>query len=230
MIELRNIKKCYGKLTALDVNELVITQHECIGLVGNNGAGKTTMLSLILDLIQATGGYVESKGEKVSETEWWKGYTGSYLNENFLIPFLTPMEYFDFVAGLHGLNRQDIDEFIEVNKGFYSDDIKAKKYIRDLSAGNRNKVGILAAILANPEVLILDEPFANLDPTSQSWLKMKLHKLNSEGVTMIISSHDLNHISEISSRILLLEKGLLIKDIGSGTGALQELERYFNVS
>lgn len=230
MIELKRIKKYYGTLPALDVDDLLINNRECIGLVGNNGAGKTTMLSLILDLIKATQGFVTSKGEKVTDTDRWKDYTGSFLNDNFLIPFLTPMEYFEFLAGLHGLNQLDIDEFLEENKGFYSDDIRAKKYIRDLSAGNRNKVGILAAMLWKPELLILDEPFANLDPTSQSWLKMKLRKLNSEGVTMIVSSHDLNHISEISTRILLLEKGILIKDIGSGVGALQELEKYFSVS
>ena len=230
MIELKNIKKTYGTTTAIHINELVINNRECVGLVGNNGAGKTTMLSLILDLIKATDGSVTSRGEKVTDNDRWKDYTGSYLNERFLIPFLTPMEYFDFVAGLHGLNRTDIDEFLDLNKGFYADDIRAKKYIRDLSAGNKNKVGILSAMLWKPEVLILDEPFSNLDPTSQSWLKMKLRRLNSEGVTMIISSHDLNHISEISTRILLLEKGILIRDISAGAGALQELEKYFSVS
>lgn len=230
MIELKNLKKVYGTKCVLDVDNLTVQQRECIGLVGNNGAGKTTMLSLVLDLIAATQGVVMSKEIKVAGSDHWKNYTGSYLDEGFLIPYLTPLEYFEFIAGLHGLNKQDIDDFMEMNKGFYSEDIKAKKYIRDLSAGNRNKVGILAAMLWKPEVIILDEPFSNLDPTSQSWLKMKLRKLNIEGVTLIISSHDLNHISEISSRILLLEKGVLIRDIGSGEGALQELERYFSVS
>jgi ABC-2 type transport system ATP-binding protein len=230
MIEFNSLKKVYGKKTALDVEKLTIDNRESIGLVGNNGAGKTTMLSLMLDLIKATQGYVLSKGIKVNESDEWKNYTGSFLSEGFLIPFLTPVEYFEFIASLHNLNKEDVTHFLNENSGFFSDDITSKKYIRDLSAGNKNKVGIMASMMWNPELLILDEPFSNLDPTSQSWLKNKLKKLNSEGVTMIISSHDLNHISEISSRILLLENGVLIKDISSGAGTLQELERYFSVS
>jgi ABC-2 type transport system ATP-binding protein len=230
MIELHNLKKVYGKKTVLNVDRLNIRPNECIGLVGNNGAGKTTMLSLILDLIRATEGDVTLRGVQVNENESWKDYTGSYLNEGFLIPFLTPMEYFEFIGSLHGMNMEDVKSFLDEASGFFSEDITAKKYIRDLSAGNKNKVGILAAMMWKPDLLILDEPFSNLDPTSQSWLKHRLKKMNSERVTMIISSHDLNHISEISSRILLLENGILIKDINSGEGTLQELERYFSVS
>lgn len=230
MIELHNLKKDYGKKNALNVDTLTVRQGECIGLVGNNGAGKTTMLSLVLDLIKATDGYVTSKGVRVNGSDEWKDYTGSFLNEGFLIPFLTPMEYFEFVASLHGMNNEDVLNFLNQASGFFSEDIKTKKYIRDLSAGNRNKVGILAAMMWKPDMLILDEPFSNLDPTSQSWLKNRLKKMNNERVTMIISSHDLNHISEISSRILLLENGVLIRDISSGEGTLQELERYFSVS
>jgi ABC-2 type transport system ATP-binding protein len=230
MIELHNLKKDYGKKTALNVDSLIVREGECIGLVGNNGAGKTTMLSLVLDLIKATQGNVMSKGVQVNGNDDWKEYTGSFLNEGFLIPFLTPMEYFEFIASLHGMNKEDVLTFLNEASGFFSEDITTKKYIRDLSAGNKNKVGIIAAMMWKPGLLILDEPFSNLDPTSQSWLKNRLKKLNTERVTMIISSHDLNHISEISSRILLLENGLLIKDISSGEGTLQELERYFSVS
>jgi len=230
MIEFNNLKKVYGNKTALSVDRMAVRPNECIGLVGNNGAGKTTMLSLILDLIKATDGYVTSMGNKVNENDDWKEYTGSYLNEGFLIPFLTPMEYFEFIGSLHGMNKEDVITFLNEASGFFSEDITVKKYIRDLSAGNKNKVGILAAMMWKPGLLILDEPFSNLDPTSQSWLKNRLKKLNNERVTMIISSHDLNHLSEISSRILLLENGILIRDISSGEGTLRELEHYFSVS
>jgi ABC-2 type transport system ATP-binding protein len=229
MIEFNNIKKVYDSKVALDVEYLMISTQECIGLVGNNGAGKTTILSLVLDLIQATKGYITSDGLKVNEGYEWKSYTGSFLNEGFLIPFLSPIEYFEFISSLHGLNREDIMKFLDEASGFFSDDIMSKKYIRNLSAGNKNKVGILAAMMWRPKLLVLDEPFSNLDPSSQSWLKNRLRKLNNEGVTMLISSHDLNHISEISTRILLLEKGLLKKDIGSGDNTLRELETYFNI-
>jgi len=230
MIELNNIKKVYGSKVALDVEHLTISSSDCIGLVGNNGAGKTTMLSLVLDLIKSTAGFITSDGLKVNDSDEWKSYTGSFLNEGFLIPFLTPVEYFEFIVSLHGLKREDITKFLDEASGFITDDIMSNKYTRDLSAGNKNKVGILAAMMWRPSLLILDEPFSNLDPTSQSWLKNRLIKLRNDGVTMIISSHDLNHISEISTRILLLENGRLKKDIRSGVDTLKELETYFSVS
>lgn len=229
MIELNKLKKIYGRKSALEVDNLHINKHEHVGIVGNNGAGKTTMLSLILDLIEATKGSVTSKGQPVTKNEDWKNYTGSYLNEGFLIPFLTPIEFFNFIGNLHGLNNNDIQSFLSENAGFYAEDITSKKYIRELSAGNKNKVGILASMLPNPEILILDEPFSNLDPTSQSWLKSKLKKLHQEGVTILISSHDLKHVTEICDRILLLEEGIIVKDKITNAETLAELENYFQV-
>ena len=229
MIELNNLQKVYGQKTALSVENLVIRQGEFIGLVGNNGAGKTTMLSLILDLIEATKGWVKSKDLPVAKSDEWKKYTGSYLNEGFLIPFLTSLEFLEFIGELHAKNREDVKNFLKENATFYTEEPTSKKYIRDLSAGNKNKLGILASILTDPEILILDEPFSNLDPSSQSWLKSKLKKLNEEGVTMLISSHDLKHVTEICTRILLLENGIIIKDTNTTTETLVELENYFNV-
>jgi ABC-2 type transport system ATP-binding protein len=229
MVELNNLQKVYGQKTALSVENLTIRQGEFIGLVGNNGAGKTTMLSLILDLIEATRGWVKSKDLPVTNSDEWKKYTGSYLNEGFLIPFLTSLEFLEFIGDLHGKNREDINNFLKENATFYTEEPTSKKYIRDLSAGNKNKLGILASILTDPEILILDEPFSNLDPSSQSWLKSKLKKLNDEGVTMLISSHDLKHVTEICTRILLLENGIIIKDTNTTTETLVELENYFNV-
>ncbi len=229
MIEFNNIKKVYGAKFSLSIPDLVISEKELVGLVGNNGAGKTTLLSLGLDLIQPTTGSVSSRGIMVSDGDDWKSYTGSYLNESFLIPFLTPMEFLGFIGRLHGKNRSDIMEFLDQNSGFYMENIGSTKYIRELSAGNKNKIGILAALLPDPRIVILDEPFSNLDPGSRSWLKAKLMKLHREGVTIIISSHDLNHVTEICSRILLLDNGNIIKDIKTNEETLQELENYFNV-
>jgi ABC-2 type transport system ATP-binding protein len=84
-------------------------------------------------------------------------------------------------------------------------------------------------MLSNPELLILDEPFSNLDPTSQSWLKVKLKKLHQEGVTILISSHDLKHVTEICDRILLLEEGVIVKDKITNAETLAELENYFQI-
>lgn len=229
MIEIFDLQKVYGKKLALSVDKLGIDAGEFIGLVGNNGAGKTTMLSLILDLIQPTKGYVTSKSMKVSETDEWKSYTGSYLNEGFLVPFLTPMEFLEFIGSLHRLNKDDVRAFLSENASFFDMDTFSGKYNRELSAGNKNKIGILGSFLAKPEVLILDEPFSNLDPSSQMWLKTKIRELNSEGITILISSHDLKHVTEICSRILLLEEGHIVKDTLTDVDTLVALEEYFKV-
>ena len=229
MLSISNLQKFYGDKKVLDIHQLTINQGESIGLVGNNGAGKSTLLSLILDIIQASSGSVLSKGKAVTDSEEWKQYTGSYLNEGFLIPYLTPLEFISFVATLHQKSNEETLQFLEENKGFINITKEDKTLIRDLSAGNRNKVGILAAIFSNPEILILDEPFSFLDPTSQSWLKNKLNALHEAGTTMLISSHDLGHITEISNRILILENGILVDDKLTSSETLIELEKYFRV-
>lgn len=229
MIEIIDLQKRYGNQVALSIKKLEINKNELVGLVGNNGAGKTTLLSLILDLIAPTSGFVTSKFVKVSDTDAWKSYTGSFLNEGFLIPFLNPVEYLSFIGRLHGINETDVLVFLEDNKLFFDIDVFSEKYIRELSAGNKNKVGILASILSKPEFLILDEPFSNLDPSSQSWLKSKLKDLSKEGVAVIISSHDLKHVTEICSRILLLEDGKIVKDANTSNETLIELEKYFEI-
>lgn len=229
MIEILKLQKVYSQSFALTIENLRINKGELIGLVGNNGAGKTTLLSLILDLIKATDGHVKSKDFQVDKTDDWKNYTGSYLNERFLIPYLTPMEFFEFVGNLYGKNKSDISIFMKENEDFFSIEDK-DLYIRELSAGNKNKVGILATMISNPEIIILDEPFANLDPSSQLWLKSKLKDLNAKGTTIIISSHDLMHVTEICSRILILENGKIVNDSKTHSNSLQELESYFKLN
>jgi ABC-2 type transport system ATP-binding protein len=229
MLEIKNLQKKYSGRTVLSIESLTVNPQELVGLVGNNGAGKTTFLSLILDLIKATSGYVNSKDQNVYQSDHWKSYTGAYLGENFLIPFLSPIEFLKYIGKLHGKTQSDLDQFLTENAGFFSDGLEGKTYIRNLSLGNKNKTGILASIFTSPEVLILDEPFANLDPGSQSWLKRKLTELNKEGVTILLSSHDLKHVTDICSRILLLDKGEIKNDIPCHENSLQELESYFNV-
>ena len=231
MITVNNLTKVYNGTTVLDIKELQIPKGESYGLVGNNGAGKTTFFRLILDLIRANTGFVESDNVKVAGSESWKHYTGSYLDEGFLIDFLTPEEYFNFIGNLHGMNKGDIAEFLNLYHDFFSDEILGqKKYIRDLSKGNQKKVGIIAAFMGNPSVVILDEPFTNLDPSSQIRLKKILHDLQSaKEITMLISSHDLNHITEVCSRINVLERGLIVLDLHTNENTLKELENYFAV-
>ena len=231
MITVNNLKKVYANAVVVNIADLQINEGESVGLVGNNGAGKTTLFRIMLDLIRHDSGQVTSKGENVAGAEHWKTYTASYLDEGFLIEYLTPEEYFYFIGGLSKQSRAQVDEFLASYTEFFNGEILKKgKYIRDLSKGNQTKVGVASCVLQNPRLLMLDEPFANIDPTTQFRLKSILKDLNkNKGVTTLISSHDLNHITDVCDRILLMEKGKIIKDIATNSGTLSELEAYFGV-
>jgi ABC-2 type transport system ATP-binding protein len=231
MITVNNIGKAYGGVIVVDIPQLQINVGETIGLVGNNGAGKTTFFRLVLDLIKADRGEILSKEKSVSTSEDWKNYTAAYLDEGFLIGYLTPEEYFYFVGKLNNRSKADVDEFLKTFDLFFDGSIlKSGKYIRDLSKGNQFKVGIAACLLQDTEILILDEPFANLDPSTQMRLIKMLKEMQEQRrMTIFISSHDLNHVTDVCSRILLMEKGKIIKDQNTTEETLKELEQYFKV-
>lgn len=230
MITIKNLKKKYKNEMVVDIPHLEIPQGQCFGLVGNNGAGKTTLFRMLLDMIRPTEGHVFINNRDVRETDEWKDYTGSYLDEHFLIDFLTPNEYFLFLARVYNLSFEDVKAHLESFKELFNEEILNKdKYIRDLSKGNLKKVGIAAAMLAFPDIIILDEPFENLDPSSQIKFKKRVQEVKeSRNVTFLISSHDLKHVTEVCERIVLLEKGKIIKDIEGVEDSLTTLEEYFS--
>jgi len=231
IITASNLKKIYGGITVLNIPSIQIHNGESFGLVGNNGAGKTTFFRLILDLIEASSGEVMVDGEKVARRDTWKSKVGSFLDESFLIDFLTPEEYFAFTARVYRKSEGDMNTFLASMKDFFNGEILGSgKLIRDLSKGNQKKTGIAAALISDPQILILDEPFTALDPTSQIRLKRMLNELKTtRQMTMLISSHDLNHVTEVCDRIVVLEKGLLVNDIRTSENTLKELESYFAV-
>ncbi len=229
MINTIDLSKKYGKKTVLNIPSLEIPKGQSFGLVGNNGAGKTTYFNLILDLIQPTTGNILNNGIQVNTSEDWKPFTSAFIDESFLIGYLTPEEFFDFIARLRGVNEVDLNAFLKQFEELFNDEILGqKKYLRDLSKGNQKKAGIVAALIGQPEVVILDEPFANLDPTTQIRLKKTLKKINEESSsTLLISSHDLGHITEVCERIVVLNKGEIIKDLKTSEETLRELEHFF---
>ena len=231
MIEINNLTKAYGKQVVLNIPELKIAKGESFGLVGNNGAGKTTMFRCILDLIRPTSGSVLSKDRNVANSESWKYYTGSYLDDGFLIDFLTPEEYFQFVADVYKMSQGDLESFYHEFGDFFNNEILGKKkLIRNLSAGNRQKIGIAAALMPKPEILVLDEPFNSLDPSTQICLKSILKSWQKEKeITMLISSHDLNHITDVCNRIVILHEGIMVHDLVTNPDTLRVLEEYFAV-
>lgn len=230
IVEIKNLKKVYGDRTVVNIEELQINTGDTIGLVGNNGAGKTTLFRMLLDLIRPEKGEIFSKGQNVALDDHWKNYTASFLDEGFLIDYLTPEEYFIFIGSLHQQSISHVMESLQQYEEFFNGEIlNSGKYIRDFSKGNQNKIGIAAALMQNPSLLVLDEPFANLDPTTQIRLKTLLKGLkSSQGVTTLISSHDLNHVTDVCNRIILMEKGKIIKDIHTDENTLEELKTYFS--
>ena len=229
MIQVENLQKEYSGVTVLNLSTLRIEKGEMFGLVGNNGAGKTTFFRCLLDLIRPSAGVAKSKGESVQGSEHWKNYTGAYLDEGFLIDYLTAEEYFEFLGKTHNMSKGDIDEFIVGMSDFFNDEIIGKKkYIRDFSKGNQKKIGIAASLMGSPEILILDEPFTNLDPSSQIRLRKMLAELNErQKTTMLISSHDLMHVTEVCTRIVALQKGIAVHDLQTNENTLKELEAFF---
>jgi len=236
-IIIQNLRKNFGEKVAVNIDSFKINSGEILGLVGNNGAGKSTLFRLILDLIKADEGTVHMMDNirdiNVAETEEWKDWTGAYVDDSFLIDYLTPDEYFQFIARISGKEPEELQEFLDKFKHFMADEILGqKKFIRNLSAGNKQKVGIMAAMLLQPQILILDEPFNFLDPSSQSAIKHLLKKYNEEtNATILVSSHNLQHTVDICPRIALLEHGVIIRDIDNKEGQAQaELEDYFQVT
>ena len=243
MIIITDLKKTYGTTTACDIPSLTIHDGEIVGLVGNNGAGKTTLFRLMLDLAKADSGSITTTAPPhgnpagtsprhidVAASEEWKMFTGAYLNESFLIDYLTPEEYFDFLAKISGITHDEMQQSLSQFEPLAAGEVFGqRKLIRDLSAGNRQKAGIMAAFAASPSVVILDEPFNFLDPQSQNRLKKAIREYNrSTGATILISSHNLAHTIDISSRIILLEDGHVHSDItNNNDSAARELENYF---
>ncbi|WP_299701347.1 ABC transporter ATP-binding protein [uncultured Pontibacter sp.] len=231
MLEVTNLEKSYSGITVVNIPSMHILPGETVGLVGNNGAGKTTLFRMMLDLVRPSAGLVLAKGEPVAHAHNWKHYTGSHLDEGFLIDYLTPEEYFKFIGDLHGLSTGDIQERLQPFTDLFNGEVlQQRKYIRDFSKGNQKKIGIAAAALSLPEILILDEPFASLDPSSQIRLKNLLRYLHEQHrMTLFISSHDLSHVTEVCKRIVILEKGQIVQDMQTTENTLQALEAYFTV-
>lgn len=230
MITISNLKKAFGETIACDIPEFTINDGDILGLVGNNGAGKTTLFRMILDLLKPDEGAVSIDSVNPAESEAWKDQTGAYVDEGFLIDFLTPEEYFAFLGKVNNIPQEEVEERLKPYERLASNEIFGqKKLIRNLSAGNKQKVGIIAALFMTPKLVILDEPFNFLDPSSQNVLKHVLTAYAKDNhATLLISSHNLAHTIDISTRIALLEKGCIIRDLPNEAGSAKtELENYF---
>lgn len=236
MVILKNLRKTYGIQDAVNIPDLTIQDGTILGLVGNNGAGKTTLFRLILDLIKSDEGNVILRKTADSVPldphlcEEWKLFSGAYIDEGFLIDYLSAEEYFSFVGKVNEIPEECVAETMSRYSDFLTDEIIGSgKLLRDLSAGNRQKVGIVSALLADPMLIVLDEPFNFLDPSSQNHLKrLLLDYQQRTGATMLISSHNLLHTIDISTHVALMEHGVILDYIDNvNDSAKQRLEEYF---
>jgi len=230
MITIKDLKKSFGNTVASDIESFQINDGDILGLVGNNGAGKTTLFRMLLDLLKPDEGEVHIDDINPAQSEEWKANTGSYIDEGFLIDFLTPEEYFAFIGKITNMTQEQVDERLKQFERLAAGEIFGqKKLIRNLSAGNKQKVGIISALFNSPKLVILDEPFNFLDPSSQNTLKHLLTEYNQRtGATILVSSHNLAHTIDISTRIALLEKGRIVRDLSNTNGsARNELDNYF---
>ena len=222
------LTKRYGDATALDLDRLAVAPGEVVGLVGNNGAGKTTLLRLVLDLVAPTAGHVELGGVRVGgPDQGWKRRVGAYLDAGFLIDYLRPQEYLRFVGGAYGVGPGEVERRVGRWAGFLGEALAEGRLIRDLSLGNAGKVGIVAALVAEPDLVVLDEPFANLDPGARIALEGLIRQAGERGATVLVSSHDLDHVVDVCSRVLVLSQGRVVRDTPSTPGTLSELRAFF---
>ena len=212
-VELESVQKTYDGKTALRISKLCLRTGEVIGILGKNGAGKSTLLRLLVDLSVPDTGAVSIDDKPASQDEDWKDRWGVYLDSSFLIDFYTADEYLSLVGNLHGMVADEIEERKTAFAGFFCREvIGTGKLIRELSSGNRQKVGIAGALFAAPSVLILDEPFSDLDPQGQHWLSGKLKNYGTKDRLLVISSHNLFLLKDLVSRILIIENGIVIFD------------------
>ncbi|MEM1115135.1 MAG: ABC transporter ATP-binding protein [Bacteroidota bacterium] len=224
-----DLSKRYGAAEALRLGDLEIAPGERVGLVGNNGAGKTTLLRLALDLIAPTTGGVAIDDVRVGGPDLgWKPRVGAFLDAGFLVDFLRPEEYFRFVGGAYGLAGPEVDARVERFRPFLGQALEGGRFIRDLSLGNAGKVGIVGALLPEPGLVVLDEPFANLDPGARIALQGLLRRESeARGATVVVSSHDLSHVLDVCTRVLVLANGRLVRDTPVTPETLDELKAFF---
>lgn len=229
-VTLEHIVKSFDGVTVLSIDQWALDAGDVVGLVGSNGAGKTTFLRLVLDLLHPDSGEVRIDGRSVADDLEWRSRTGSYLDRSFLIEYLTVGEYCRFVGQAYGMTPEQSDHALEKYERFLPASAHDRtKLIRDLSTGNAKKVGITAAMFVEPELLVLDEPFANLDPPSQIQLKDYLAEMAArDDRTMIISSHDLGHVTDVCPRISLIDHGTVVRDSRTSERTLAELKSYFS--
>ncbi len=212
MIEVEHLTRCYGELKAVDDVTFHIGTGEIVGLLGHNGAGKTTIMKMLTGYLEPTGGTIRVGGlEMGRDTRAIQSRIG-YLPENCpLYPEMTVIDYLDFQASLHGLNAKSRGRAIARAIGRTGLRERATQTIETLSRGYRQRVGVAQAILHDPGIVILDEPTNGLDPTQILSMRNLIRELATQA-TVIVSTHILQEVQSVCDRVLILRAGRLAVD------------------
>lgn len=208
LIECRELSKAFGGKRALDGLNLTISSGKPIGLVGPNGAGKTTFFSLISGFLNPTSGEIRILGHR-PDMSVLKGQIGILPQDTPFMPGIPVASQFILFARLHGLNKKDSKEETTRVLKLLSVLNLAKQYPETLSHGQRKRVAIAQALIGKPELVLLDEPTAGLDPVAANDVRMLIQRLAGE-ITFMVSSHNLDEIEDICGEIILIDKGKLV--------------------
>ncbi len=222
MLEIKNLVKSFGENTAVDNISFKVEKGEIYGLIGRNGAGKSTTFRMILGIIEPTSGTILYDNKKIKGEISDK--IGYLPEEGSLIPSYTVLELCEYYGSLKLMKSEDVRKrLIEWLDEFNVIEYLNKK-VKDLSKGNKQKIQFIVSVLHNPDLIILDEPFSGLDPISVDELKKAVLKLKKEGKTIIFSSHRMEHIEELCESVMILDKGKAILQ-----GKLKEIEENYEI-
>ena len=210
MLKVENITKKYGENVAVNNLSFTVDDGEIFGLLGENGAGKTTTFRIIMGLIDANEGKVTLDGKKIDYSE--TDNIGFVTEERSLLIKLTVQEQIEFYGTLKGLDKDTIDKRLDYWLEKFEITSYKNRKIKELSKGNQQKIQFISAIINEPKLLILDEPFTGLDPINVKLMKDAIYYLKEKGCSIIFSSHQMEYIEDFCEKLILLVKGNTILD------------------
>jgi len=210
-IEISNLSKSYNKTTALRSLNLTIRNNIIMGLVGPNGQGKSTTINILAGVVRKNSGIVKINGKDIDYLDFdYKKSVGFVLENSTLIEKLSVEEYLTFVALMHNLSKDDAKKKTEELIIFLGLESTKDKWIESFSAGMKKKVSLAAAIIHDPKILILDEPFENIDPLSRKKIKDFLSNLKNNGTTILLTSHSLFEVEEFCDEVAIINRGKIV--------------------
>lgn len=220
MLEVRGISKAFGSMKAVDQVSFTVEDGKILGLIGQNGAGKTTTFRLILDFLQADSGEVLWNGQKLTAKDY--NLIGYLPEERGLYPKISIEEQLIYFAKLRGKTKKDI--LPKIDYWMEKFDVKGKKSdkVKSLSKGNQQKVQLIATLIHEPKLIILDEPFSGLDPVNAELLKEGIIELKQKGACVIFSSHNMENVEKICDHLIMMRQGQVVLD-----GAVADIRQSF---